>query len=219
MEESTTEGKSRYYSLLPVSLPLPPPSLQLVSVQIKLGQTGTKTLWGTRNMCDKGCSKGRLFWKAWVFSHPPFHRDQCTGGKHGIRDNPRYSTSYCILQASWVLQEKTQTKPKTQKTPKPKTKAGESGKVCLQTPLRTGSMSKLGLVDSGNSSYGDTPAFQSTHWDYGRDGAADWDCELGFSLYLGLEKVFPSLQVPVQCTLGCGLVYAYPAKAAPVQGN
>lgn len=40
---------------------------------------------------------------------------------------------------------------------------------------------------------------------------------VSFSLYLGLEKAFPSLQVPVQCTLGCGLVYACPAKAAAVQ--
>lgn len=59
---------------------------------------------------------------------------------------------------------------------------------------------------------------QSTLWDDRRGGAADWDCELGFSLYLGLEKAFPSEQVPEQPTLGYGLVCACPAKAARVQG-
>lgn len=79
-------------------------------------------------------------------------------------------------------------------------------------------MPKPGLLGSGNGSYGDTSALQLTHWDDGRDGVADWDCELDFSLYQGLEKVFPSVQVPVQRTLGWGLVCACPAKAAPVQG-
>lgn len=50
------------------------------------------------------------------------------------------------------------------------------------------------------------------------DGVAGWDCELDFSLYLGLEKAFPSGKSLFQCTLGCELVYACPAKAACVQG-
>lgn len=124
-----------------------------------------------------------------------------------------YSISHCILQGLLGTAEKN---PKQSKKPKPK--AVESGKICLQTPLRTGYMSKPGLLGSGNGSYGDTPALQSTHWDDGRDGVADWDYELDFSLYQGLEKAFPSVQVPVQRALGWGLVYACPAKAAPVQG-
>lgn len=71
------------YSLLPVSLPLPPPSLHLVFVQIKLGQTGTKTPWGTMNSCDKGCNKYRLFWKAWVFCHLPFTETSALEGNMG----------------------------------------------------------------------------------------------------------------------------------------
>lgn len=110
-----------------------------------------------------------------------------------------YSTSHCILQGLEALNNQPLGAAGTKK--KPKTKAVESGKMCLQIPLRTGSVSKPGLVGYGHGSQGDTLSLQSTHCDDGRDGAAGWDSAYTW----GWKRLFPRCKSLCNSYLDMGL--------------
>lgn len=73
--------------------------------------------------------------------------------------------------------------------------------MCLQIPLRTGSVSKPGLVGYGHGSQGDTLSLQSTHCDDGRDGAAGWDSAYTW----GWKRLFPRCKSLCNSYLDMGL--------------
>lgn len=156
------------------------------------------------NRCGRGCSKYKLFWKARVFCHPPFHRDQCTGGEHGDQGYLPTVLCRCLRLLSSSLLGAAETKMQNKSSRKWKSTFTDTFKNRIYVRTRTCVL--------WHDSHGDTAALQTTPWGDGRDGAADYGCELG------LEKAFPSVQFPVQPTLACGFVCACPAKAALVQG-